>query len=112
MGEVSRRDHFAAAVLSGLMMRYREDGYTDRSAIDEAFRLADYALGYPDRPDTLVDALREAREALVLMLDAFGPLVSIGEPGPDMYLRVVATDNASAALAKIDAVLGDGGDEA
>lgn len=48
--------------------------------------------------DALVDALREAREALVLMVDVFGPLVSV---------RAVSEENARAVIRKIDEVLGE-----
>ena len=39
------RDRWAMAILPGLMSRYGKDGYEDRAAIWEAYKLADEALG-------------------------------------------------------------------
>ena len=38
------RDHYSAILLEKLMLRYNEDGYTDKSAINESWKLADYML--------------------------------------------------------------------
>ena len=35
------RDYFAIKALQGLMMRYREDGYSDEQAVTESYRIAD-----------------------------------------------------------------------
>lgn len=38
------RDFFAVEILKGLMLRKWHPGYSDRGAIDEAYRLADYMV--------------------------------------------------------------------
>ena len=40
----SLRDQFAMALITGLMARYGSAYHSDEEAIDEAFRLADYAM--------------------------------------------------------------------
>lgn len=38
------RDYFAAQILPSLMLRWKEPGYSDDSAIHESYRLADLML--------------------------------------------------------------------
>lgn len=41
MMAIGMRDHFATAALPGLMLRYKEHGYSDTSATAEAYSIAD-----------------------------------------------------------------------
>jgi hypothetical protein len=38
------RDFFATEILKRLMLRYRQPGYSDHAAINEAYQLADYMV--------------------------------------------------------------------
>lgn len=45
MKNIELRDYIAMKILQGLMLRHKEDGYSDRGAIYEAYKLADEAIG-------------------------------------------------------------------
>lgn len=40
----SLRDKFASDALNGLMLRHNEPGYTDRDAVNEAYKIADMMM--------------------------------------------------------------------
>ena len=43
------RDVFAIEILKMLMMRFREDGFCDKAAVDKAYELADYMVDARDK---------------------------------------------------------------